>query len=127
MYPLEQMLHTLAKQEDSYVMCLLDCATEHVEYIDEEESECNSELSTDREGQENLIITYGSPAERGIRDKPRIAKEYYTYLKQSQSKSNKKLAIPQVLKHFIGPNGTVDQNFKVNKQVRLKWHNLNKN
>ena len=81
MYPLEQMLHTLSKFEDSYIMSLLDCSTEHVEYIDEEVSECNSELSTDREGQENLIITYGSPAEPSITDKPRIAKEYYTYLK----------------------------------------------
>ena len=82
MYPLEQTLHTLAKQEDSYVVSLFDCATEHVEYIDEEVSECNSDLSTDREGQENLIITYGSPAEPCVRNKPRIAKEYYTYLNQ---------------------------------------------
>ena len=28
------------------------------------------------------------------------------------------------MRHFIGPNGTVEHEFKVNKQILVKWHPL---
>ena len=41
-----------------------------------------SELLTDQEGQENVIITYSGPAVEELKEKPRMAKEYYNHIKQ---------------------------------------------
>ena len=123
LYPMEQMLKTLAKAEGAYVVALYDCCRERI--IDNKQSESIEEDIKSRitlTQTKNYIATYACEVTEGIPAKSTIAKAYMKYIKSMTKKTDGYLALPGPLSFFAGTDGKCEHNKdKPAQPILLYW------
>ena len=136
MYPLEQTLRTLARQDGTYVIAVFDCCREVMDVgqtrginasndvdIDECEDE-NTFVSKEKaDSFKNFIVTFGCEPSRGVAQKSTIARGYFRFLRMMADvvDGHGKLQMPGCLQLYNGSDKKCETLSRVEQLVTLEW------